>query len=285
MEIKLTKDIDNLIFDEIYPNVIVYKNMLSNPEKAYKTMVKSESSSDGKYYLKAWTNWAKFGTYTQEKWGDELNNSEAGEMFDDEKKLATEIKDAYNKAIYHYTKYKGINLPNDATFSGHSYCKYFDQVDDLKNNMTMQYHTDYIISQRDMPGPKFHTTCTFYINDNYEGGDLEFYIDNNIINYKPKAGELVVFPSTDPYYHGVKQIFNGNKYFVRNFVMTTYEGSKDWLENQRFHGAYRWSKQEWDRIEKEDNDNMIYLSNGSKINWEEAQKIRAEKLGIKYEKN
>jgi hypothetical protein len=173
-----------------------------------------------------------------------------------------------------------LQFPDDAKYSGHSYCKYFDQVDDLQNNMTMQYHTDFVVSQREMPGDKFHTTMTFYINDDYDGGDLEFYIDNNIINHKPKAGDLVVFPSTDPYYHGVKKIANGNKYFVRNFVMTNYAGSEEWLKQQREIGAYRWAKMEWARIDKEDDENMIYLSNGNKITFAEAQKIRAEKLGL-----
>jgi predicted 2-oxoglutarate/Fe(II)-dependent dioxygenase YbiX len=283
MQIDFTDDINDLIFDEIYPNVIVYRNMLSDPEKSYKIIANSESSGEGKYFLKEWTPWAQFGTYTQIKWGEELNDAIKNEIFEEEKALSEEITFAYNKAVSHYTKHTGLLFPADATFSGHSYCKYFDQIDDLKNNMTMQYHTDYIISQRDMPGPKFHTTCTFYINDNYEGGDLEFFFDGNIINYKPRAGDLVVFPSTDPYYHGVKQIFNGNKYFVRNFVMTTYEGSKEWLDNQRSYGAYRWSKQEWARIEDEDAENMIYLSSGKKITFAEAQKIRSEKLGEENE--
>ena len=277
MQIDFTDDINDLIFDEIYPNVIVYRNMLSDPEKSYKIIANSESSSEGKYFLKAWTPWAKFGTYTQIKWGEELNDAIKNEIFEEEKALSEEITSAYNKAVSHYTKHTGLLFPADATFSGHSYCKYFDQVDDLKNNMTMQYHTDYIISQKDMPGPKFHTTCTLYINDDYEGGDLEFFIDGNIINHKPKAGDLVIFPSTDPYYHGVKKIFNGNKYFVRNFVMTTYEGSDEWLKNQKLYGAYKWSKMEWERIDKEDNDNMIYLSNGEKITFAKAQEIRAQK--------
>jgi predicted 2-oxoglutarate/Fe(II)-dependent dioxygenase YbiX len=282
--IEYTQDTSNLVFDEIYPNVLVYRNMLVDPKKAAEIMAKSEAEGDGKYFLKQWTKWAEFGTYTQIKWGDELNYADKSQQYEDEKALFEEINKAYNKAISHYKNHTGLEIPSDAYFSGHSYCKYFDEIDDLKNNMTMQYHTDYIISQRDMPGPKFHTTCTFYINDNYDGGDLEFYIDNNIINHKPKAGDLVVFPSTDPYYHGVKRISNGNKYFVRNFVMSVYEGSKEWLQNQKNEGAYRWSKKEWERIEKEDNENMIYLSNGSKITWDDAQRIRAEKLGIKYEK-
>lgn len=279
-EIDFTDDFKDLEFDEIYPNVIVYRNMLANPQKSYEIIKKSEASSSGKYFLKPWTQWAQFGTYTQIKWGEELNDAEAGEMFNDEKEFHEELKIAYDKAASHYRAHTGLEFPEDARYSGNSYCKYFDEIDTLSNNMTMQYHTDYIISQRDMPGDKFHTTMTFYINDDYDGGDLEFYIDNNIINHKPKAGDLVVFPSTDPYYHGVKKIYNGNKYFVRNFVMTNYAGSDEWLEKQRSIGAYRWAKMEWARIEKEDDENMIYLSNGTKITFAEAQKIRAEKLGL-----
>jgi predicted 2-oxoglutarate/Fe(II)-dependent dioxygenase YbiX len=282
--IEYTQDTNDLIFDEIYPNVIVYRNMLKDPKKAHEIMANSESNSEGKYYLKKWTPWAQFGTYTQIKWGEELNNVEKTEVFNQEKELNDEITIAYSKAISHYKQYTKTEYPESATFSGHSYCKYFDEVDDLKNNMTMQYHTDFIISQKDMPGPKFTTTCTLYINDDYDGGDLEFFIDGNIINHKPSAGDIVVFPSTDPYYHGVKRIANGNKYFVRNFVMTTYNGSDEWLENQRIHGAYRWSKQEWERIEKEDDENMIYLSNGQKITFAEAQQIRKEKLANLNEK-
>ena len=55
-ELVFTDDINDLVFDEIYPNVIVYRNMLKDPQKAFDIMSKSESSSDGKYYLNKWTN-------------------------------------------------------------------------------------------------------------------------------------------------------------------------------------------------------------------------------------
>lgn len=278
-KIEFTNDIDSLQWEEIYPNVIVYRNMLRDPEKAYEIMRKSEAEADGRYFLEKWTPWSHFGTYAQKKWGQELDETEKTQEFYEEKSLDDEISAAYNKAVSHYSKHTGIDFPENAYYSGHSYCKYFDDLDNLKNNMTMQYHTDYIISQKDMPGAKFHTTCTFYINDNYGGGDLEFFIDGKLINHKPQAGDLVVFPSTDPYFHGVKKITSGNKFFVRNFVMNDYNGSDEWLANQKRFGAYRWAKTEIERIDKEDKDNMIYFSDGQKITFEEAQRIRAEILG------
>jgi hypothetical protein len=275
--INFREDIDNIEWEEIYPNVVVYRNMLSDPEKAYEVMNKSESSSEGKYYFNKWDPWSIFGTYSQAKFGSELDSAEKNETFNEEKSLDDEVSLAYDRAISHYVKKYNIQLPEDAGFSGRSYCKYFNKIDDLKNNMTMQYHTDYIISERDMPGRKFNITCTFYVNDNYNGGDIEFWINGDVVNHKPKAGDLVVFPSTAPYYHGVKTIPDGNKFFVRNFVMVDYDGSPEWLANQKKFGAYKWSKMEWERIEEENKANMLYINEGKKLTYEEMLRLKEGK--------
>jgi hypothetical protein len=46
------EDIDSLEWDEIYPGIIVYRNMLKDPAKAYEIMMNSESSSEGKHFFK-----------------------------------------------------------------------------------------------------------------------------------------------------------------------------------------------------------------------------------------
>lgn len=276
--IELTSDINDLEWEELYPGIICYRNMLKNPEKAYKTMKQSEEFKNGEYYLKSWEPWGEFGTYSQPKHGEELTNAKTGQQFEDEKNLDNEIREAYQKAISHYFNNITVErvIPKDAYFSGHSYCKYFNEVDILKNAMTMQYHTDYIISQKNMPGPKFHTTCTFYINDNYNGGDVEYYINGDVVNHKPKAGDLLVFPSGEPYFHGVKIIPDGNKFFVRNFVMFDYDGSEEWLYNQKKYGAYRWAKMENERIDREDKENMLYIRDGVIVDYETARNKNKE---------
>lgn len=271
--LNLREDIKDLEWEELYPGVIVYHNMLQDPENAYKVMMDSEKDGDGQYFFRKWDPWAQFGTYTQCKGEEEQINAEKGERFNAEKSLFDEIAISYDKAISHYFAHTGISIPEGARYSGQSWCKYFNKIDELKNNMTMQYHTDYIISQRDMPGEKFHTTCTFYINDNYNGGDIEFYVNGDIVNHKPKAGDLVVFPSGEPYFHGVKTIPDGNKFFIRNFVMFDYDGSEEWLANQKKYGAYKWSKMELERIDHDDKRNMLYLKQGSKISYDEMKDI------------
>jgi hypothetical protein len=267
-KLNLRNDIDDLNYEEIYPGIIVYKNMLNDPEKAYETMMKSEQSSEGKYFFKKWEPWSSFGTYTQAKFGEELNFIEDDVMFTEEKRLFDEIAISYDRAVSHYFKHTRIEIPSSAKYSGQSWCKYFNKIDTMKNNMTMQYHTDYVISEKDMPGAKFHTTCTFYINDNYNGGELEFYIDGQVVTHKPKSGDIVIFPSTKPYFHGVKTIPDGNKFFIRNFIMFDYDGSPEWLAKQRKFGAYRWAQKEFERIEYDNPRNMLYLQGKDIISYD-----------------
>lgn len=53
-------------------------------------------------------------------------------------------------------------------------------------------------------------TMVIYLNDDYEGGEVNF--PNHDLTIKPKAGSLVLFPSQKPYIHESKPIISGNKY-------------------------------------------------------------------------
>lgn len=60
----------------------------------------------------------------------------------------------------------------------------------------------------------FSYNCTVslvgYLNDDYEGGELYFRLQN--LNIKPKAGDLYIFPSTYMYPHQAKVVHSGTKY-------------------------------------------------------------------------
>jgi hypothetical protein len=270
---------NNLEYVELYPKVDVYRNVLKNPSEMYSIMNESEKTSEGKYFLTNWDPWAHFGTYSQKKDMSQVSlDIQKEEMFLKEKKFVEEVEEAYNKVLLDYVERHGIVLPEGWRFSGCSYSKYNAKIDSLQNNMTMQYHTDHITSQRDMPGDKFFLTCTMYINDDYDGGDIEFYINGDLINHKPKAGDILVFPSTEPYFHGVKTINTNEKFFVRNFIMTPHNGTEEWLANQRKFGAYRWAKMESERIDYEDKRNMIYFKDGLIVPYEE---YAPEDTGVK----
>jgi len=60
----------------------------------------------------------------------------------------------------------------------------------------------------------FSYNCTVslvaYLNDNFEGGELFFRLQG--INYIPKAGDVVLFPSNYMYPHQAKVVHSGTKY-------------------------------------------------------------------------
>ncbi len=49
-----------------------------------------------------------------------------------------------------------------------------------------------------------------YLNDDYEGGEIFFRLQG--IDYKPKAGDTVIFPSNYMYPHQAKKVLKGVKY-------------------------------------------------------------------------
>lgn len=59
--------------------------------------------------------------------------------------------------------------------------------------------------------------CVMYVNDDFTGGELSFpKLD---FRYKPEAGALIIFPSTDEYLHGVLPVGAGpTRYALPAFI-------------------------------------------------------------------
>jgi len=55
-------------------------------------------------------------------------------------------------------------------------------------------------------------SMSFYLNDDYEGGEIEF--NNFKLKIKPKANQMIVFPSNYVYTHTVHPVTYGTRYAV-----------------------------------------------------------------------
>ena len=77
--------------------------------------------------------------------------------------------------------------------------------------------------------PWRHMTAMVYLNEDYENGQI-FFPDFKL-EYKPKKGSTVVFPSDENYLHGVREITKGTRYTISSFY--TYDLSK----------AYKWNSE------------------------------------------
>jgi predicted 2-oxoglutarate/Fe(II)-dependent dioxygenase YbiX len=68
--------------------------------------------------------------------------------------------------------------------------------------------------------PHFDIASIFYINDDYEGGEIYHVNQNSVI--KPKAGSAIFFPGDMHYLHGIKKVTSGIR-FTSPFFWTVKE--------------------------------------------------------------
>ena len=57
-----------------------------------------------------------------------------------------------------------------------------------------------------------------YLNDEYNGGEI--YFPEFDLEIKPEKGELIFFPGNNLYMHGVKEVTEGNRFVIQNFLTT-----------------------------------------------------------------
>jgi hypothetical protein len=114
------------------------------------------------------------------------------------------------------------NLYNDIVFTGlKSYKEMFSIVEDVynpENFQLLKYEVgQYFHSHYDSyPAVNRSISVLIYLNDDYEGGEIEFV--NFDIKIKPKAGTLIMFPSNYPYRHIAHPVISGTKYAVSTFL-------------------------------------------------------------------
>ena len=82
--------------------------------------------------------------------------------------------------------------------------------------------------------PHYDIASLFYINDDYEGGELYFPIQG--IEFKPKKGAAYFFPGDMNYIHGVRNIVSGMRYtcpFFWEILEHTGKNKPDY--NKKYH--------------------------------------------------
>lgn len=74
-----------------------------------------------------------------------------------------------------------------------------------------------------------HIASIYYINDDYEGGEINFPDYN--LKIKPKANSLLFFPGNEDYEHEVTKILSGDRYSSSvwfQFTGSTFNKKSEW---------------------------------------------------------
>lgn len=116
------------------------------------------------------------------------------EMFD----VTTRLYSALDRAFEHYSN---VLYP----FAAPNIKSREDSINLLryKKSGHLPAHQDQGVSTRVL-------STVMYLNDNYEGGEIEFI--NSKVKIKPEAGSIIFFPSNFLYIHEVYPITNGERY-------------------------------------------------------------------------
>ena len=234
---------------EIYPGINVYSDCFKN----VKDFLKKVTSLPG------WMDWSVFGRYyslqeetrffdyfpTKSEWEKTLWAPEDRPYPD----LIAELNDIFYDVTKDYVDQNNIKSNNFIYQSG-SINEYSENVEHFPG-YAMNFHTDFNEWDKESPGEKFLLTTTAYLNDDYEGGEICFFIDKKLISHKPKAGDVIVFPSNLPYLHGVRTSSGNKRYMTRQFWYYGQEASESWEKNKNFYGEKKWKEIEEERINRE----------------------------------
>jgi len=100
-------------------------------------------------------------------------------------------------------------------------------VRDYGSGSYMTQHSDgysYVTKNGEEVKPLY--TAIFYLNDDYEGGEISFTDQN--VSIKPKANSVIIFPSK--YAHSVNEVKSGNRYMTQTYIhaeqMSQYQEKK-----------------------------------------------------------
>jgi len=253
--------------EKIHKTVWVFKNALKENQDVINYLVNN----------KEWTDWYTFGTMasatffkyefnsfpTEIEWANKIDVNGSNIL---DNSLENKINNLFYKTTKLYAEENNISL-NNWIYRGWNVAKYTEHPDD---EYAMMHHTDF---QRDIayePGEKFGITAVFYLNDNYDGGEVMFrFLDDNDVNivkedyiYKPNAGDIVVFMSGHPHYHGVRAVTKGEKYIIRTYWKYNYEGHHLWIKLKEKYGEDIWNKMEKERMSfNRDPKNLTIINN------------------------
>lgn len=189
----------------IFADKIFYiEGLIKNPAGVIESLESSDPELLPSDAITPWQNWIASGggsdvyVFGQIKHTDDNKIEDSSE---DVKYIYRAIRNSLNKAGREYCTANNIDYFDPAPISISKYVE----------GASMGAHVD----SYDQLGVEPVMSAVVYLNDDYEGGELNFPEQN--VTIKPKAGSIIVFPSTAPFYHQSLPVISGVKYISPAF--------------------------------------------------------------------
>jgi hypothetical protein len=228
----------------VAPQIVIYRNIFKNSKEIIDLL---EKDRDVSFFTK-WREWYSQG-FRKDADGELLNKIDAGNNINlnKEKDYILEINRCMNfirtDYLTDFPENSGIwpsFIKNWNSLINNNKQYYIDffrydiqkQHKEYPGELMMKYHIDEMPIPGETKEYRHVATVNFYLNNEYEGGEICVYdsISNNTYMYKPMPGDAVIMPSTEPFYHGVKPFKNADRYFLRAFIDSEVSGETEWIK-------------------------------------------------------
>ena len=190
---------------ERFDKISYYKNVIENPESLINLIETSDKILSNYTSIPVWQQWIASGEEEyvfgyQKRFKDSIDQDTDINI----QAINFILKKAIIGSSEDYSKHYDINIGNLMPLS----------ISKYSTGKSMGPHVD-DYNNGDDP----NISVVLYLNDNYEGGEINF--PNQNITIKPEAGSLVIFPSVEPYYHQSLPVISGIKYMSPGFWRKT----------------------------------------------------------------
>jgi Rps23 Pro-64 3,4-dihydroxylase Tpa1-like proline 4-hydroxylase len=195
-----------MIKEEVAPGIVIYSNVISDIENL------SKDIEDGMESAKL-------------QWKDAYVKSNSGVSVDkkirDVKSISIEkvqsgvtnpIKESFYNNLFKIFEEAFSLVENDYKLM------YGTQTEWHDNYQVLKYGKDQHFSNHIDDNTTYHRriSTVYYLNDNYEGGEIKFPRFN--LTIKPLANQMILFPSTYVYNHSVSPVVEGERYAVVSWL-------------------------------------------------------------------
>ena len=191
---------DPQIFAE---RIFYYENAIENPNELVELLEATDSSLTENDAITPWNEWVASGEGQRYVFGHQKHTNKAKLV--SSSSAVTEMYKTLSEALLrhgmHYCESLGLEYIEPSPIS----------ISKYQQGSSMGPHVDWHGEEDIDP----IMSAVLYLNDDLVGGELDF--PNLGVRIKPKAGSIVIFPSTAPYYHQSLEVLSGVKYMSPAF--------------------------------------------------------------------
>ena len=251
--------------------VWIFRKAVKNPESFVEYFEKNETWKDwhtfGMITIGLSSKLARFKNFpTPEEWEKSKSYDKIDSI--EKKYFENQINDLFYYATKLYSESNNLVIPNWISDSW-NVAKYVTNAEEHPDYV-MMHHTDFQKELLYSPGLKPGITAVFYLNDDYTGGEVSFRFldgkDPSVVKdeyvYRPCKGDILIFPSGEPHYYGVKAILSGEQYIIKNYWNYDSPAHPLYLKLQEKYGEDVWRQMEEQRLRfNKDPENMKTINN------------------------